>query len=180
MTDEQPLANRLFSLGLAHHKAGDMAAAEQWYQRTLQLLPRYPDAWNNLGILAQNCNNMRVAMDCYIRSLECNGKFAPAWGNLGALFEICGRSDEAARIYEIALAIDPRAEVYSNLASLHRESGRFAEAYRCYAKALGLKAHETGNYTHIHSAWVFTVEQDPDSTIEDRMRVKREFREKLG
>lgn len=166
-----------FNSGLTYHKAGDFARAEVCYRRAVALAPGYSDAWNNLGIIAQHARNPSVAADLYMTALRCNPKFAPAWGNLGALFENVGRYPEAAQVYEIALRLDRRPEVMSNLAGLYREMGRFEDAYRCYREAVAIGGD---NLVHIHSAWVFTVDQDLSSTIEGRMQIRREFRERLG
>ena len=154
-----------------------MGRAEAHYRRAIALAPMYSDAWNNLGIIAQNHHNPKGAIECYLTALRYNPRYAPSWGNLGACFEQSGRQEAAIAVYQVALALKPSPEILSNLAGLYRERGRFDVAYACYRRALALPP--TPNRVHIHSAWVFTVDQDPSSKIEDRARVKREFRSGL-
>ena len=166
-----------FQMGLAAHRQGDWQRAEQCYQRAVALAPAYSDAWNNLGVVAQNRNQTSQSITFYITALRHNPKFVAAWGNLGAVFEGVGRFKESAACYEAGLRLSEKAEILSNLAGLYREMGQFQKAYICYRKAVKLGGE---NLLHIHSAWCFTVDQDPSSTIADRVAVKRAFREGLN
>lgn len=173
MTGE-PLPFQLFNAALAAQKHGDLAGAEQFYLRAVQLAPGYGDAWNNLGIIAQLRQAQRIALERYIAALQCDPRASAPWANYASLLEQMGRWHEAARFYEHSLRLSERPEILSNLAGVYRELQDFAKARDLYARAIDLAP----SHVHIHSALVFTVDQDPSSTLVDRRDVKRRFYER--
>ena len=61
--DKGDPCQQLLETGMRHHRAGQLAEAEQYYRRVLQHNPDHPDALHLLGYLASLANNHNAAID---------------------------------------------------------------------------------------------------------------------
>lgn len=101
---------RLFAVGVAAHRNGDLAAARSAYESVLDLAPNDVDALNNLALvlLAQgSADRAEVALR---RALSLAPKNGGAWSNLGAVLKARGRNSDAIAAFQHALDIDPDNE----------------------------------------------------------------------
>jgi Tfp pilus assembly protein PilF len=101
-------AARLFAIGVAAHRSGDLAAARSAYGRVLVLSPTDVDALNNLGVLLLTLREFDQAEQVLRRAVSLGQTNAGAWNNLGTVLRERGRSAEAIAAFQRALAIDPR------------------------------------------------------------------------
>ena len=65
--------------GVAAHKAGKLAEAEQLYRAILQSQPKHPDANHNLGVIAVSFNKADVALPLFKTALGVNPKIEQFW-----------------------------------------------------------------------------------------------------
>jgi tetratricopeptide (TPR) repeat protein len=122
-------ADLAFEQAQSAEEAGDKAAAETLYRRTMQLDPRDPAAALNLGNLLRDQKRMVEAEAAYRWAVKTDLHFAPAWHNLADLLDECGRLCEAVDCAKRALDADPKyADAMFNLAIFLQRLERHAEA----------------------------------------------------
>ncbi len=107
-TPRQLEAARLFAIGVAAHKNGDLVTARSAYGQVLALAPGDVDALNNLGVLLLALREFGQADQVLRRAVSLAPSNAGAWNNFGTLLRERGRSAEAIAAFQRALAIDPR------------------------------------------------------------------------
>ena len=99
---------RLFALGVAAHRAGDLRAAREAYERVLLVAPNDVDALNNLGVLLAAMGDLDRAEQLLRRAVSLSTVNAGAWNNLGTVLAQRGRTNDAIASYQQALTIDPQ------------------------------------------------------------------------
>ncbi|KAI0244842.1 hypothetical protein L0F63_001158 [Massospora cicadina] len=83
------------------------ALALQYYTYGLNLDPRHPHLFTNLGSLLKDMGNITEAIRMYERAVECNPKFEVALANLGNALKDSGRTQESIEWYRKAVEINP-------------------------------------------------------------------------
>ncbi len=121
---------------LAHHRAGELEAAEALYRRVLAGSPRHPDALHLLGVVAHQRGQHEQAAVLFVEAIKVNPGVAHYHHNLGeALFAI-GRADQAVTAYRTACALDPaNGEAYNNFGIALQALGRLPEAISAFEQA---------------------------------------------
>jgi len=74
----------LFQIGCAWHDLGNFDAAEQWYRRTLELSPKWAEAWSSLGDVIGSARK-EEAIACQCKALEISPRIYGAAFNLAGL-----------------------------------------------------------------------------------------------
>jgi len=132
-------AEAWFNLALAFVDGNKPAQAEEAYCKSLQLDPRQPKAWNNLGNLLHHGHDRErraQALDCYRRAIALQPGYAHAHANLGHACQRAGQKEEAERHHRKALELAPDfVPALTNLAELLNASKRPDEALALYRKA---------------------------------------------
>jgi len=132
-------AGAWFNLALACAAGNKPQQAEEAYRKSLQLDPKQPRAWNNLGNLLHHGydrERREQAMECYRRATELEPGYARAHANLGFTCERAGQKAQAEQHYRKALEIAPDfAPAMTNLAELLEATKRHEEALALYRKA---------------------------------------------
>ncbi|HET9454879.1 MAG TPA: tetratricopeptide repeat protein [Gemmatimonadaceae bacterium] len=108
---EQPRggdAARLFAMGVAAHRAGDLAAARSAYERVLAIAPNDVDALNNMGVLLAASRELEGAESMLRRAVRLAPRHTGAWNNLGTVLAQRGQSADAISAFQQALALDPQ------------------------------------------------------------------------
>ena len=124
-----------FAYGAHLTRDGDKAQAERMYERAVSLEPRYVEAWVNLGALLRDEGKSRRSRECYLKavSLADPGDGVPDY-SYGLLLEKMGRSSEAAREFQAALARDASMKpAHLGLSRVYARLGRRREAAREFA-----------------------------------------------
>ncbi|KAJ9059566.1 hypothetical protein DSO57_1001106 [Entomophthora muscae] len=83
------------------------ALALQYYTYGLNLDPRHPHLFTNLGSLLKDMGNITEAIRMYERAVECNPKFDVALANLGNALKDSGRTQDSIQWYRKAVEINP-------------------------------------------------------------------------
>jgi tetratricopeptide (TPR) repeat protein len=129
------LAGPLLNLGLARAKAGDEAAAQDYFQRASAVCTRCGPAWNELGVLGRQQGRFADAEQAYLRAIELQPDYAAAYYNLAVLYEIyLPRPELALQNYERYLqlggaeGVSPDVEKW--VADLRRRVGTTAKTAR--------------------------------------------------
>ena len=128
------------AIALQHHQAGRLDAAEQIYQRILQVEPDQPDALHFMGVLTAQLGRHQAAVDYITRAIAVRPNAAPYHLNLGLAYQASQKLDEAIASYRRALQLQPEfVEAHCNLGNALIEQGKLAEAVACYHRAIELR-----------------------------------------
>ncbi len=127
-TAHPDLAGPLLNLGLVRVRAGDEAAAADYFQRATAVCTQCGPAWNQLGVLGRKQGRFADAEQAYLRAIELQPDYAPAYYNLAVLYELyIPRPDLALQYYERYLQVggpeDASADVEKWVADLRRRVG---------------------------------------------------------
>jgi tetratricopeptide (TPR) repeat protein len=94
-------------VGIAYHQMLDIKMAKTWYEKSIRLDPKYPEAINNLGTVYYSQKSYRRAVNLYKRALRLTPDSASIHSNLGTAYFARKGYKEAAAEYELALKLDP-------------------------------------------------------------------------
>jgi tetratricopeptide (TPR) repeat protein len=132
----------LNKIGIAHHQMLQLDSAKKYYERSIKLNPKYPEAINNLGTVYYAKKNYRRAVSYYNRALKLSPNSASVYSNLGTALFARKKYPEAFQAYEQALALDPEVFEHRNSYGVllqERSVGERAKFHyylaRVYAKA---------------------------------------------
>ena len=145
-------------LGMAHHQAGRLEQAAEFYQGILARQTDHADANHLLGVVAFQRGRGEDSLRLISRAIDLNPTVVAYHINLGVALRMLGRLGDCAASYRQAIALSPdNSEAYFNLGNvLHRQglpeqaiaSFQQAIAHRPdYAEAhhnLGLLLHQSG------------------------------------
>jgi predicted O-linked N-acetylglucosamine transferase (SPINDLY family) len=132
--------SHLVSVGLAHHRAGDLDRAEPYYRHVIAHDPGHADAWHLLGVLANQRGRPEQALDYLGRALALKPGEAGFHLNRGVALQALGRLEEAAASFRNAAEAKPDfAEAHNNLANALHTLGRHDAAVAHWQRALTLQ-----------------------------------------
>jgi tetratricopeptide (TPR) repeat protein len=119
----------------------DWSRASHEFWLSVQVMPRFARAWNNLGIAAVHLGRAEEAIENYRTAIAADPTLAAARNNLGSLFLEEGRLAEAIASLEAAARLDPDGpHIQYNLALARVRSGDRDGAARALQRALQLRS----------------------------------------
>ena len=124
--------------GMANEQTGDHRGAERAFRRGLELAPDDPELHNALGWTLFQDGRSAEAVTEYRRALAADSSHVKSHNNLALALVELGRLEEAALHFEASLALEPRAEIYSDLGFVMARLGKTEQARAAYRKALEL------------------------------------------
>jgi tetratricopeptide (TPR) repeat protein len=134
-----PLAAGLLATGLAHHRAGRLADAEQCYRRLLIAQPDNADGLHLLGLLALAARRFDAAIELISRAIVLIPGNVAFHYNLGIVLRDAGRLEDSAARYREAVRLDPsHVEAWANLSVVLTELKRPSEAVAACDRALSI------------------------------------------
>jgi Tfp pilus assembly protein PilF len=126
--------------GLAHHRAGDLRAAEQIYRQVLEAHPTHAEALHRLGALALQTAHATDAVRLLEQAIAIDPTVAEYHNNLGSAYLTVGRNDEARTEFDEAIRLDPAlADGHYNLGLVLYALGQLDEAAASYRRSLQLR-----------------------------------------
>ncbi len=130
--------NALNGLAKAFENANRVSEAIEAYEKSAQIVPHYEVTLLNLGRAYLITGQVNEAESSLNRLLRVNPNHAQAHSNLGwLLMRHYGKTEEAARHFEIALQFNPALwQAHLNLGDLLQKSGKPKEAEIHYREAL--------------------------------------------
>eukprot|EP00172_Hildenbrandia_rubra_P001340 Plantae.Rhodophyta-Hildenbrandia_rubra.ctg18775.p1 GENE.Plantae.Rhodophyta-Hildenbrandia_rubra.ctg18775~~Plantae.Rhodophyta-Hildenbrandia_rubra.ctg18775.p1 ORF type:complete len:853 (-),score=107.00 Plantae.Rhodophyta-Hildenbrandia_rubra.ctg18775:3177-5735(-) len=119
------LAELLANVGVRLKHASLPAEARKYFQRAIEVSPKYAHAYYNIGVATADLGDMHSALQYYKRCVSLNAMHTEALANIGALYRSFHNDNEAAvRYYELALSTNPSDEsTKKNLATALAELG---------------------------------------------------------
>ncbi|MDR0476537.1 MAG: tetratricopeptide repeat protein [Desulfobulbaceae bacterium] len=139
-------ADAWFNLALALTATSKPEEIEEAYRKTLELNPKQPQAWNNLGNLLRHGHSrerLQEALECYRRAIELQPDYALAHVNLGFAYKLVDQKREAEWHYRKAMEVAPDfTPALTKLAELLKATKRSEEALSLYRKAWELEPNQ--------------------------------------
>ncbi|MEO0977379.1 MAG: methyltransferase [Pseudomonadota bacterium] len=109
--------------GIAAHRSGDLATAQDIYIEILEKNPEDPDGLHFLGLLHFDAGHPDSAIGLIQRSLEVNESNTSALNNLGNILKLTGEPKMALAAYVQAVEYEPRhTEAWKNINLLLRST----------------------------------------------------------
>jgi protein O-GlcNAc transferase len=125
---------------MASHQAGDLASAENIYQKIIAAKPDHFDANHLLGILRYQCGHHEEAERLIKLALATNPEDTTALCNRGVVLRELKRLDEALASLNKAIALQSDyADAYYNRGNTLKDLKRIDEALASYDKTIALK-----------------------------------------
>ncbi|MFQ5961730.1 MAG: O-antigen ligase family protein [Candidatus Methylomirabilales bacterium] len=127
-------------MGKAYLNLGDKSKAKESFLQAAALNVNYPHALISLGVIAALEGRIRQAEALFLRTKEILGRSEMSvYANLGNVYEMTGRTREALRMYETAVAITPKfGSNWYTVARLRVLNDDPAGAYAPLARAIAL------------------------------------------
>jgi len=128
----------LNELGLKYMEE-DYKKSELYFRRAIELDPKFPNAYNNLGIVLSSTNRGDEAIKSFKKAIELDPNYANAYNNLGWLYANNGEFDNAIKMLEKAISVNPNLpRPYGNLGNIYLTLGDKVKAKSYYEKSLSL------------------------------------------
>ncbi|MCH7752476.1 MAG: tetratricopeptide repeat protein [Planctomycetes bacterium] len=168
-------------LGRIHVLHGELAAAEQHYERALKLANNDAEravAYGNLGIIYRTRGDLDRAEEMYKKALTIAEQvglkegMANQYGNLGIIYRTRGDLDRAEEMHEKSLAIDEQlgrkegmANQYANLGNAYEDRGDLVQAREYWVRSRDLYA-EIGmpHMVQQMQGWIDELSDDADGS----------------
>lgn len=168
-------AEAFYNLGTVY-LSNSLPEAQQYLEEAVKLREHYPEAWNNLGMIAAQQGNDDVAIADFQRSLQLRPSYATALLNLGNIYRRQGNLAEAEKVFQRTLAAEPEnPEVNYALGMTYARQGRQEEARQYLEKAiqlrpgyadalnnLGVLLIQTRQYAEAEREFEACIQQAPD------------------
>ncbi|MGB9687667.1 tetratricopeptide repeat protein [Thermogutta sp.] len=130
-TKAKPSPRLFVAMARLAEDSGQTENAEQYYQKALQLDPKYLDALLGLGRMKDRQGELEDALSYYSKAVKAYPDSAPAWNHLGLCYARLGRSRDAINAFEKAVNLAPREPRYRhNLATVLVQIGDLSGAMR--------------------------------------------------
>jgi tetratricopeptide (TPR) repeat protein len=124
-------------IGAYHAEQRRFAEAERAYLATIDIDPKYYDAYSNLGDIYREQGKLRDAERCYLNAIEYGARYADTYYNLGVTYTSEGRNADAEEPFRRALEIWPtHLKARYNLGWLYAELGKDSLAEQAYSETL--------------------------------------------
>lgn len=156
--------------GVRLEAAGQMQAAAEEHERSLQLDPKQVQAHVNLITLYAKLGQVDKAEQHYREAVKLNANFPESHYNYGVLLTGQQRYTEAAEAFSRALEISPHyAEAHNNYAYLLMISGRLDEAAKHYRAAI--KNQPNYRFAHFNLARILVNQGKIDEAINHLLQI---------
>jgi len=127
-----------WNLGTEFHRAGQLAAALDAWQRALAMEPEHWEIYCNIANLLESRREFERAEDFYRQALQRTEGSAAVWAGLGRVLAHRRRLAEAIVCLHESLKLNPLAETWSDLAQTLTAAGRPDEALAAARTAIAI------------------------------------------
>jgi Flp pilus assembly protein TadD len=178
---ETPSAEQLRNVGQDYVLLDDLADADRWILRSIEMDRTDPEGWYSLGRLRYTEQRFVDAADCFKRALDLAPHSVKVENNLGLAYEGLNRVDDAATAYRQAIAwqdSEPKERVseqpFLNLAIVLIHRSQLAEALPLLHRAVAIapsdpRIHEQlgqlymqqGNFSEAEKSLEIATRLDP-------------------
>lgn len=137
-------------LGHRHYKAGNMAAARQYFHMAAADNPENADYVHNLATAMRKQGQQAQAEDLYRKAIDINPMHQPSYHGLASMLQEQGRGGEAKTWLAMWAETQPYlAEPHIELAWLNREMGNIGESENNLRQALQVDPSNATALAHL-------------------------------
>ena len=104
---KDPNALEKYSKGIHALKDDNFKAALPWFEKAVEIDPKFAFAWDNIGICNRHLNNLDAALEAYNRSLALDPRGRTALQNIPVVYQMKKDYDKAITAYGNLLTIYP-------------------------------------------------------------------------
>ncbi|MCI0450836.1 MAG: protein kinase [Candidatus Latescibacteria bacterium] len=122
--------------GMAHRSKGQLEDAEIAFRKAIEKDPTYPNAYNNLGNMAEASGDFAAADKLYRDALRVAPMHSAALINIGNRFYVSDQKDSAEVYFRRAVQGDDPGPAANQLGALLIERGQYPEALAVIDSAL--------------------------------------------
>lgn len=138
---------------LAHHQAGRLKEAEEYYRQVLRLEPQEADANNLLGVLLFQSKRAPEGLGYLSTATKVKPTEAMFFYNYAIALRAAGKADEAAGAFAKCVELNPEhADAQLALADYFLKRKRFDEAIGVLQKFVNLKPMEASGFKKLGDA----------------------------
>lgn len=141
----------------------DYASAIEEYSRVVQLRPKLPEAYNNLGVAFKKKGDSAKALENFDRALELRPDYSEALSNRGWVYVEKGQWGEARSDFKRALKFNPADEgALYGLSEVLKEARDYAGAQRALSRLIARSPNfvywlEWGEIGLVRYYWVLLI-----------------------
>jgi len=129
--------------GIKFYQEGKIEEASSHLKKAVELLPLFPVAHNNLGMVLRHQGKVTEALSHYQEAIRLDPYYAEAENNIGLIYDKTGAIDQAATHYKRAIEIKPTVAIFHlNYATLLERKGDFTNARKEYQIYLDLETDQ--------------------------------------
>ena len=134
-----------FQFGSACERLGDLAQAEKYFEKCLQLSPNFDEAQNYLGYMwAEHGTNLDRARELIEKAVKADPKNAAYLDSMAWVLYKLNQPTQALdyELKAMANSEEEDAELYNHLGDIYAALGQKQKAHDAWRKSLGLEANE--------------------------------------
>ena len=141
--------------GIAFGKEGQYDQSIAFFNKAIEINPRFAEAYNNRGNAYNEKGQYDKAISDYNKAIEINPRFGMAYYNRGAVYGAKGQHDKAIYDFNKAIEINPTyAKAYYNRGTVYGVKGQYDKAISDFSKAIEInptyvKAYGNRGITHV-------------------------------
>lgn len=138
----------LHLLGVTAFQTGQNSQAIDLIGRAIQINPRNPLYYFNIGVAYKGDGRLDDAISSYQKAVEIKPDYAECYFNIGNLHKEKGEFEKAVEFYGKAIELDPKSiKSFYNLGNTLKETGQLEKAISAYEKILEINPQEAkANY----------------------------------
>jgi tetratricopeptide (TPR) repeat protein len=122
-------ARRAYEKGLDAEAKGKLANARQYFEKAVEIYPRYANAWFQLGTVLQNLDQKESARTAYTHATTIDSKFLPPYLSLASMAYQAEDWTQVLNLTNHVLDLDPLKYATVNGYILDLDPLDYAEAY---------------------------------------------------
>lgn len=141
------------ALGVIASRKGNVAEAQQRFDRTLDVNPEFAKAYSNRAALAVHRGDYHAALSDFQTAIDIDPDLSAAHTGRGRVCHMLGMLDEGLRHLDAAELLDSdNALIASGRADLLVDLGRYGQAAEAYERAIQLDPNAPAPYRNL--AWM--------------------------
>ena len=126
-------------LAMVMDLTGDPKAAQDHYQKAIEINPARPDFYNNMGFSCLCAGDFVLSEACFIRAISLDDTFFLAKHNLALCLGFAGKNAEAMALLNDLL---PPAEALNNMGAIHALTHNPDQAADLFSRALAMDPNQ--------------------------------------
>lgn len=140
-------------MGDLHRRLGSSAKAVEFWQKGLELSPKRPDVYSNLGIVAMEGGKFEQAISFWRKALVVNPQMPGVHSSIARALMGLGRHDEAIRELQDDIGISPQsANSHFLLGQAFLQQKDYESAKKCYERTIELEPANPNAYYGLSTA----------------------------